>query len=226
MPFTINKLIILKTIKQEYHQSTEILYTLLREQCFVENYENIEFDKLRLILDHNQLESKYGGDAEDLEEYWPPRCLGDATRTFDENSLIKHLIIPFTYSKEEFKSFCRTTNRKTIFQSRGTTSYNDVESTRLTTGDTLLLESVQKERRLKRYNTQNYGNELKENHNVLCDEIAIRERNDSDLDSAESADETYKANPEKSLSKPEMHRSFFFGLFSSKIFSVLGCTDR
>lgn len=64
------------------------------EQKLIEEHFNCDF-----------LEQKYGGNLKDLEEFWPPRCLEDATKTLDENSLNFNNIIPFTYNDAEFKSY-------------------------------------------------------------------------------------------------------------------------
>ena len=60
-------------------------------------------------LDMYMLEKRMGGLMEDLTEYWPPRCYEDATKTLDENSLVKYSIIPFTYNDAEFQAYdCQT----------------------------------------------------------------------------------------------------------------------
>jgi hypothetical protein len=51
------------------------------------------------------LEEKYGGKFENLKEYWPPRCVLDATKTMDENSFLKYGLIPFTFNPVEYGTF-------------------------------------------------------------------------------------------------------------------------
>ena len=57
------------------------------------------------FIDSQMLEKKYGGGFEDLEEYWPPRCVQDATKTVDENSFLQYGMIPFTYNPVEYETF-------------------------------------------------------------------------------------------------------------------------
>jgi len=51
-----------------------------------------------------QVEKKYGGKLEDLVEYWPPRYLGDATDTLDDDTIISHGIVPFSFDQDDFES--------------------------------------------------------------------------------------------------------------------------
>jgi hypothetical protein len=65
--------------------------------------ENI--NPLKDHIDLGFLEKRMGGEMDDLTEYWPPRCIEDATKTLDENSLVKFNIVPFTYNDAEYKSY-------------------------------------------------------------------------------------------------------------------------
>lgn len=68
-----------------------------------------ELSRVREHFDPDFLEKKYGGGIKNLEEFWPPRCMEDATKTLDENSLQVNHIIPFTYNPAEFRSYSFTT---------------------------------------------------------------------------------------------------------------------
>lgn len=86
-----------------------------------------EIKKLQNFIPKDQLEAKHGGDLNDNEEYWPPRCLGDATQTFDENNLIKNKVIPFTYNKHEFNAFKKQQMRRTAFK-KGALSFSGIDA--------------------------------------------------------------------------------------------------
>lgn len=54
------------------------------------------------------LEEKLGGTHKNLKEYWPPRCIQDATKTLDENDLISFNVIPFTFNEVEIDMYRKT----------------------------------------------------------------------------------------------------------------------
>ena len=60
---------------------------------------------IQRFVDPEKVEKKYGGNLENLSDYWPPRYIGDATKTFDEEQMTQIGIIPFTYEKEEFETY-------------------------------------------------------------------------------------------------------------------------
>ena len=101
IPFSVKKLIFLKQFKQEYNIYTSSFEQALENQIDFFTIEQPELKKLEKFVEPKFIEEKFFGEFPNLEEYWPPRCFGDATKTFDENSLIKYKIEPFTYSRVE-----------------------------------------------------------------------------------------------------------------------------
>ena len=83
--------------------------------------------KMKEFVDPKFLEKKYSGEFENLEEFWPPRCFGDATKTFDENSLLKNNIVPFTYSRSELELYTYK-NRKNQKLAKGSSSFRNIDS--------------------------------------------------------------------------------------------------
>lgn len=81
--------------------------------------DNLDVGGMKKFIDGEVLEAKYNGDAKDLEEYWPPRCVQDATKTMDENSFLKYGIIPFTFNPVEYESFHINQQTRLDFDSNG-----------------------------------------------------------------------------------------------------------
>jgi len=63
---------------------------------------HLDLSDLMKHISTMDLEKKYGGNVDDIKEYWPPRCIGDATKTFDENSYANNQIIPFCIGSSEY----------------------------------------------------------------------------------------------------------------------------
>ena len=68
-------------------------------------------EAIQQFVDPDKIEKKYGGCLDNLADYWPPRYIGDATKTFDEEQMNQIGIVPFTYEKEEFESYQNTADR-------------------------------------------------------------------------------------------------------------------
>lgn len=59
------------------------------------------------------LEDRFGGEFKNLKEFWPPRCIQDATKTLDENDLLLHDIMPFTFNISKLEAYRKTRDTET-----------------------------------------------------------------------------------------------------------------
>lgn len=97
-------------VKDDYEPPLKTFEDSMRHMCKIKEFRynnegNIPKEAVMVEFDRDFLEKKFGGNLKNLEEFWPPRCLEDATKTIDETSLHFHHIIPFTYNPAEFRSY-------------------------------------------------------------------------------------------------------------------------
>ena len=62
-------------------------------------------EKLGVDFFLQNIEKRFGGDLEDLDNFWPPRSFSDATKTLDDDYLLRNGIIPFTFIENQFLAF-------------------------------------------------------------------------------------------------------------------------
>lgn len=112
-PYFVHKIYIFGETDR-HTDSVKKLKKELEGRIKVIEFENgiLDYEKLKKEIESETLEKKYGGNLEDLTEFWPPRCVVDATKSLDDDRLLEYGIIPFTFDGEEFSVFNDTINQK------------------------------------------------------------------------------------------------------------------
>ena len=104
LPFTVGNAYLFGYIGTKNEEVVEAFKSKMEEQF---TFKDVDSTNVERYINPEVLQKKYGGYLEDLIEYWPPRCLQDATKTLDENTFIANNIIPFTLSDSEYLNFER-----------------------------------------------------------------------------------------------------------------------
>ena len=107
MPYTVGNVYL---FGHETSKSEDVIAGFKMKMASQLKFKDITKENSERYIDPEVLQKRYGGYIENLSEYWPPRCLQDATKTLDENSFIANNIIPFTLSDSEYLNFERESN--------------------------------------------------------------------------------------------------------------------
>lgn len=107
MPFCIDKVFVYyddedhrEAVEKSFKEGRPVMDKLVFQKKG--NFETENYFESRF------LEQKLGGSHKNLKEYWPPRCIQDATKTLDENDLISFNVIPFTFNEIEIDMYRKT----------------------------------------------------------------------------------------------------------------------
>ena len=107
-PFFVKKIYLFGS-RPKYTQAIEMLRNALEDQIeFIEIRDREDDIVVSREINVWTLEEKFGGRMKNLQEYWPPRCLTDATKNLDDDALLEKQIVPFTYNASEFSTFVLT----------------------------------------------------------------------------------------------------------------------
>ena len=116
MPFTVRNFYLFGDSQKM--QQTDYVLDFVESLETQMNFEFVNEETVSEYIDLEILENKFGGSMADMEEYWPPRCAQDATKTFDEEVLMAHSIVPFTYEESEYEEYAKNQRFKTVTEKR------------------------------------------------------------------------------------------------------------
>lgn len=105
IPFAVDTFFVYKEEETRDNSAVRSFIKNLKTTLTFEILDPKSKDSIREFVDPSQIQVTYGGVLEDLKEFWPPRFLGNATHTLNEDDIQNMKLIPFTYDSEVFRAF-------------------------------------------------------------------------------------------------------------------------